>query len=199
MRCALMAVLLAACVACAGPRDRDEAFERGAGRAPTVRTLVATARILARQGRHEEAEAVFFQLVELHPDHAPGWNELAELHLGRGELGQAVVILERATERCPDDAVLWNNLGMCHFLRSDYESSLEPFRRALAVDPGDARARANLGTALGLLGNWEGARAELIGCLGPAEAHHNLGVIAEARGETTRAVREFALARQLGR
>ena len=93
--------------------------------------------------------------------------------------------------------MIQNNLGMCRLLQKRYEDALECFSAAAAGEPADARARANMAVALGMLGRMEEALAIYLQLVSPAEAHYNLGVLYEARGEPERARQEFATADSL--
>ncbi|HVS10176.1 MAG TPA: tetratricopeptide repeat protein [Planctomycetota bacterium] len=200
MRRALPVFLLALSAACASSSTRlqDDPFERAtADRPPSAQTLHAMARLLAAQGRDDECEWALHRLISEDPDFAPAYNDLAELHLRHGRTAEAAASLEAGLARAPLDPVLLNNLGMCELQRGAHARALERFTQAVAASPGDARCRANLALALGLLGRLEEARALYLQVIPPADAHHNLAIVCEARGDARAAERERALEAQL--
>ena len=92
--------------------------------------------------------------------------------------------------------MLLNNLGMCELERGAPERAVEQFASAVAASPGDARYRANMALALGLAGRMDEALALYLQVVSEADAHDNLAVVAEARGDAKRAEieRQAALA-----
>jgi len=172
----------------------EEDFGVGGDRAPTVRTLHTMSRVLAAQGRDDQCELVLYKLIGEHPDFMPAYVELAELCMRNDRVDDAVEVLTVGVERAPEDVVLHNDLGMALLVSGDYEAALRRFREAAALDPQDARARSNAGTALGMLGRYDEALALYLQILTPADAHHNVGVVAEAQGDFERAAKAYAAA-----
>ncbi len=166
-------------------------------RAPTPNTLYAMSRILAAQHRDGECAAVLTKIIQERPDYMPAYNDLAELQMRQRQMDQAMATLHAGLKVSAHQPVLLNNLGMCHLMRSQYEEALDSFTRAAALAPDDTRYRANMAVALGLLGRYDEALAlyEQVGSL--ADAHYNLGVLAESRRDHTRAQTEFARAKTL--
>jgi len=192
---AFLLALAALAGACASPAPRhSDPFERATPELPpSAQTLHAMARLLAAQGRDQECEWALDRLISEHPDFTHAYNDLAELHLRHGRTAEAAASLEAGLARAPLDPVLLNNLGMCELHRGAHERALERFTQAVAASPGDARCRANLALALGLLGRLEEARALYLQVIPPADAHHNLAIVCEARGDERAAERERAL------
>jgi Flp pilus assembly protein TadD len=169
-------------------------FDVGGDRPPTVRTMHAMARVLANQGRDGQCELVLHKLVDDHPDFAPAYVELAELYMRNGHAGEAVHVLEVAVDLMPDDPVLQNDLGMALFMRGENQRALIHFSTASALDPSDARPQANVASALGMLGRYEEALDAYLRILPAADAHHNVAVLAEARGDSERALEAYRAA-----
>jgi len=192
----LLSLLAAACSATspdvAGGAVDD--FDVGGDRPPTVRTLHAMARVLANQGRDGQCELVLLKLTDEYPDFGPAYVELAELYVRNGHADEAVRVLGRGVELIPDDAVLRNDYGMALFLRSDYERALFQFEAASTLDPYDARSRANAASALGMMGRYDEALELYLQVLTRVDAYHNVGVLAEARGDGDRAAGAFEAA-----
>ena len=90
-----------------------------------------------------------------------------------------------------------NDLGLALLLGGDSRAALEHFERAAELVPEDARSAANRAACLGLLGDYDGALEAYLEIVPRADAHYNLGVLAEANGDGVRAAREFAIAESL--
>jgi len=149
--------------------------------APTPRTLLALADILAAQGKDKDCEFVLSTCIRQHPDFVPCYNGLAELYIRQGRITEAADVLSEAVRAWPNDAVLLNNLGMCHLIRRDYGTSLEFFTRATASAPGRSKYQANMATSLGMLGRDAEALAILRQILPEEIAVHNAQVLQRAR------------------
>jgi Flp pilus assembly protein TadD len=192
----VLALLLAACETTTkglGDGSEDD-FGVGGDRAPTVRTLHTMARVLAAQGREDQCEQVLFKLIHEHPEFMPAYVELAELYMRGDRTDDAVEVLTVGVERAPEDIVIHNDLGMALLLRGDYEEALRRFTEASALAPKDARSRSNAGTAMAMLGRYDEALAIYLQVVPLADAYHNVGVLAEARGDAERAANAFAAA-----
>jgi Flp pilus assembly protein TadD len=176
----------------------DEFFAAGAGRAPTLKTRYAMARLLAAQGKDNEAVFILEQLVRERPQCLPAYSDLAEIYMRHRRLPEAIRALEAGlavTQR--QDPILVNNLGMCRMIQGEYEGALSNFTTADTLAPDDARFKANRAAALGMLGRYDEALEQYQQVLPPADAHFNLAVICEARKDLERAQEEYQLANDL--
>ena len=182
MRTTLLAALLViAAAGCETAARSDAAFDQGASRAPTVRTLHALAGVLAAKGQDAEAQLVLMRLIETNPTFLPAYSDLAELHLRHERLPEARAALMAGLEISPQDSALTNNLGMWHLLQRDYAAAASQFEKAASNSPHNRRYRANQALALGLHGEHERS-AEIYRAILPSrEAQHNLAIIAQAR------------------
>ncbi|MEX0746058.1 MAG: tetratricopeptide repeat protein [Phycisphaeraceae bacterium] len=177
----------------------DPAFDQGIDQSPTPRTLYLMARILATQGRDQQSEYVLTRLIDEHPNYLPAYGDLAELMMRQGRFDEAVETLWSALAIAPDDPVILNNLGMSHLLREEPGDALELFEQASAQAPSDGRYRANVATAMAAMGEYDQALEVYEQVLATAEAHYNLGVMSESRGDYTRAEQAYRHAGQLDR
>jgi len=177
--------------------DLDVAFETGNSSRPTAETLYAMARILAAQGRGAECEAVLTRTIREYPRFMPAYCDLAEAQLRSHRTDDAIRTLEAGLRISPRDPILLNNIGMCWFLKGDYDKCLAMFTRAAGVVPQNARYRANMAMALGMQGRYEEALSLYKQVLPEADAHYNLGVLCESRGDGDRAIEEHARSEDL--
>lgn len=196
--------LLMGAAGCASSRAGDQAratdnpikaeFDASADKAPTPRTLYAMSRILVARGEHEKARYVLSRIIEQDPSFVPAYNELAESYMHEDRTGEAIQTLYAALDVAPDDAIVHNNLGLALLIRGDHAGAFDHFDRAVTLHEANARYRANRAAALALGGSYDAALADYLAVMAADEAHHNLAVIAEARGDHERAASESALA-----
>jgi Flp pilus assembly protein TadD len=177
------------------PLEQDAAFARGRDEPPSAKTLYRLARVLSVQGRWSESSASLVACIERYPEFMPAYCDLAALHVTHRQYDEAAAILQRATEIVGNDPVVRNNLGMAMLLACRYEEALTAFESAVRVSPRDMRFRANLALVLGLVGRYEESLEVYGQLLNPHEAHYNLAVICQVRGDEARAQTEFQLAR----
>ena len=205
---ALPALMLALAAGCTRPQARadvqrtdnheEDYFAAGAGRAPTLKTRYAMARLLATQGKDNECIFILEQLIRERPQCLPAYSDLAEIYMRHRRLPEAIRTLEAGLAVARrQDPVLVNNLGMCRMIQGDYAVALAAFTTADTLAPDDARFKANRATALGMLGRYDEALAHYQQVLAPADAHYNLAVICEARNDLERAQEEYRLANDL--
>ncbi|MBC7367228.1 MAG: tetratricopeptide repeat protein [Undibacterium sp.] len=134
---------------------------------------------LVKQGRHEEAIACFRRGVELRPDDAPGYNDLACELVVVGRPQEALAVFARALAIRPGYAEVHNNLGNALRSLGRIEAAITQYEQALRFKPDYAEAHNNLGCELGAKGRSADAIAHLEAAvrLNPANAtnHSNLG------------------------
>jgi len=188
----LVALCLGGCSESAGPASKtdwatdsaDREFQTQADRPPTVKTLWATANILATQGKDSECEYILNRIIREDPGFIPARNSLAELQMRQGRTSAAIETLQDALRIQPEDPVLLNNLGMCWIIRRDYEKALEMFNKAAGLMPENTRYRANMAVALGLMGREEESLSLFKQILPEDQANHNLDVLRQAKENT---------------
>jgi Flp pilus assembly protein TadD len=164
---------------------------------PNTGTLYAMTKVLAGQGRDEQCIYVLQAIIRQSPRFAPAYCDLAELYMKTGRVDAAIKTLDDGLTACPSEAVLANDLGMCRVFQGDYGEALRRFTQAAGISPGDSRYRANAAMALGMMGRYDEALALLRQVVPESEAHHNLAVIARARGDRKFMAEEFARAEAL--
>jgi Flp pilus assembly protein TadD len=186
---------LGGCVA-GGPasRDADDQFAHGSDRPPSAATLYASAQLLTARGRDDEAFWVYQRINRDYPKYGPAYCGVAEYHMRRNHLSEASAALKAGLAKSPDDPVLLNNLGMVQMMQTDYENALANFTKAASLTPGNARYRSNMGAALGMMGRYDESVAVYQQVVQENDAHYNVGVLADARGDKARAEQEFEIA-----
>ena len=175
--------------------------------APFVRYMVATTQS-GDPAHSEEAERNFVQTIALAKDQIPtdrldmvkGYEGLASLYADRGQVEQALQMLEMARAIAPDDPDIAGEEGIIRAKAGNGASSEESLNRALAAQPNNE----NVLSALGLIARDEHhdlKRAELLFskalAVHPqrddfnASLHNNLAAIYGDQGDFVRAIAEM--------
>jgi tetratricopeptide (TPR) repeat protein len=172
----------------------DPDWERAAPPEPTPETRYALGRLMITTGQRETARTVFRRITEKWPSFAPAYNGLAELALHEERPEQAARWLRRGLEQARGADLLHNNLGMVHLMQDAPRAALRCFERAEEAAPEKRDYRANRAMAQALLGEYEPALKTYRAFMDAEDAHHNIAVLAKARGDLERARRARAKA-----
>ena len=187
--------LLSGCATDPSKLDESKSyFDGGALRDPQSTTIVLMGRVLNAQGRTDEAEFVLRRVIVEYPDFPAGYSELAELLMKDNRNQEATLLLEQGIEVVPANAMLHNDLGMCYVVSEDFQSAADSFARARELNREDAAYTANLAMVRGLQGNYDDSVALYSEVISVAQAHQNVAVLAEARGDLARAESDRAIA-----
>ena len=178
--------------------DLDAEFAAGADRPPTALTIFRLSRLLAAQGKDEEAVAALVNCIERYPEFPPAYEELANLYVRHRKIEDAARVLQQSLDINPWEPVLRNNLGMCWLMLERYELALEQFEIASKAAPDDARFVANVALALASLGRYDEALSLYHQIVPIGQGHYNVAIIARAHGDQARSVEEFELAAHYG-
>ena len=190
----IMSVALAGCQSAA--RQADD-FGSGADRAPTPRTLHMMAKLINENGRTDQAEFVLLRILSDSPEYLPAYVELADLYIEQARFGDAVATLQSAHSTAPNDAVIANNLGVLLLREGSFVEASEVFRTAVELEATEARYHANLAVSLAMQGAYNEAFDAWTAVLPTEEVFWNLGIVAEARGNTDQAGDYFASANRI--
>ena len=178
--------------------NRDIEFDSATNKPPTPKTLCVMSRILASQGKDTECEYILQRILREHPNYALAYVDLAELQMRQQRTDDAIETLTAGLTQSPDDPILLNNLGMCLMVKNQHEEALSKFTQALSARPRDMRYKANTAVALGMMGHYDESLKIYQEVLGhSAQAHYNLAVLCEARGDYERSVQEYTRAAAL--
>ena len=192
---AAMPLLFVGCATDPSKLDESKSyFDGGALRSPEATTIVLTGRVLRSQGRIEEAEYVLRRVVVEYPDVPAGYSELAELLLKDSRTQEAVTLLKQGVATIPSSAMLHNDLGMCYVVTEEFGLAGDEFARARELDRQDAAYTANLAMVKALQGRYDEAVTLYSEVIPVSEAHGNVAILAEARGDLDRAESDRAIA-----
>ncbi len=135
---------------------------------------------LHQAGRLADAEKIYYQVLEIQPDHFDSLHLLGVIFHQRGNHAQAVRQIDVALTKRPNSSVALNSRGVALKEMKRFEEALASFDRALTLQPNYAEAHSNRGVALYELKRFEEALASLDRALtlrpDYAEALFNRGV-----------------------
>lgn len=160
-----------------------------------VQLLNANAEVLAREGRHDDAERVVRQVLQAAPRHIPALQYLASRALTRNDLEGAKRYLERAIRAAPRMVMLHQNLGIVLRAQGFLTGALKAFGVALRIDPSVGMIWVQLGDVLQSLGRHEEAiaaycRSEAILGFLPRAASENHGRVRQALGRAAKTLQQ---------
>lgn len=112
-----------------------------------------------REGRKEEAERCYRQVLDVAPNQPDALNLLGVLAAEAGMHDLAVDLMRRALMTRPKDPNILNNLGHALSEVHQYEEARDHLERAIALKPDFDEAKYNLGRALRFLDEPERALA----------------------------------------
>jgi predicted TPR repeat methyltransferase len=163
--------------------------------------LFAEAVALHQQGRLQEAEGRYLQVLEVFPGHPKILGNLAALYQQCGRLAEAAECCRVALVEAPGDALLHLNLGAIREEEGDIPAAEACYRRAMELDPGDPKALSNMGKILQRQGRGEEGEKYVRWALQLAPdyplALNNLGVICSGQGRYEEALACFRRALEL--
>ena len=119
--------------------------------------LIASARLLERLGKREEAARVYQEAMRLHPDSPTPYNDVGLSLLRRRQWEAAEAAFRRAVERAPKDARYRNNLARALVGSGKIDEALTALQETLAP----AAAHYNLAYLLRQDGKMQEARRHL--------------------------------------
>jgi tetratricopeptide (TPR) repeat protein len=93
--------------------------------------------------------------------------KLAELHLAAGELGVALLLLERAESLAPRNSEVQNLRGVTLQRMAEPQEAADAFEKAVALDSTNRSGRLNLASQYAFYGHLDKAKAEMAKAGGP--------------------------------
>src|SRR6185437_8302117 len=105
-----------------------------------------------REGRKEDAERSYRQVLDIAPNQPDALNLLGVLAADAGFHDLAISLMRRALMTRPKDPNIQNNLGHALSQVHQYEDARDHLERALALKPDFDEAKYNLGRVLRYLG-----------------------------------------------
>ncbi|MGE4221430.1 MAG: tetratricopeptide repeat protein, partial [Alphaproteobacteria bacterium] len=151
-----------------------------------VQQILGAAVLYHRDGRLDEALALYRQVLARDPENARAHGMIGAIAMAKGDPAGAVAAFEQAVSANPSDARMLNNLAAACRAHGDRRRAEAVYRQALAADPGLISAAYNLGNLLAEAGDREAAaeafRQVLARQPGHVEAGNNLALSLLALG-----------------
>jgi predicted O-linked N-acetylglucosamine transferase (SPINDLY family) len=110
--------------------------------------MVQEALALHRQGKIDEAEAIYRRVLDAHPDHSDALHLFGALLLQRGRIDESIASLRRSVEIKPHYPEAHNNLAIALQKRGETEQALAHWEKAVTQKPEYAQAYSNYAKAL---------------------------------------------------
>ena len=103
---------------------------------------------LINQGKLQEAEAIYRELIEEGTNNYIVFYNLATLRGLQGRFGDFIELLNKARQLNPKDPDIHNNLGVALKKQGDLDAAIDSYKSALQLNPNYTDAHFNLGNAL---------------------------------------------------
>ncbi len=116
-------------------------------------------RHMQRSGRLDEAAKAYRRALEVDVDYTEAKNGLAAVTAGKGDIDQAIAILEELSIARPGQAHVLANLGYARSLKGQYPEARIALEQAAALDPDNKSIRAKLDAVLVAMGDVPGKTA----------------------------------------
>lgn len=150
----------------------------------TLDEAVAIAIVLQKNGRLEEAQALYQRVLRTDPDHPRALHFAGVLAHQQQHNDDALALIERSLALQPGEADWYSNLGIVSQSAGQVERAIEAYQHAIELDPDHANAYSNLGVVLRAVGRPADAEAAYRAAirLNPdhIDAHTNLGILLTA-------------------
>jgi Flp pilus assembly protein TadD len=134
-----------------------------------------------QEGKFEEAEAYYKNVIKLKPDYAEAHNNLAVLLYSLGRLIESETCCKQAIKYMPGYEDAYYNLGNVYQKFTKFSEAEESYKKAIELRPDYAEAHNNLGAALQNLERFDEAEVSFKKAIESkpyfAEAHCNLGAL----------------------
>ena len=130
-------------------KEADIAFEKSFELNPERKNLALAAEH-QREGRWDEAEQLYREVLRSHPTNVDAMRLLGNVTLQTGRIYQAERLLRRAVANAPDFVLAQIDLGSALRKQNRLEEAIDQFREAIRLEPENVQAHYLLGSALSL-------------------------------------------------
>jgi Flp pilus assembly protein TadD len=156
---------------------------------------------LINQGKLQEAEAIYSDLIETGTRNHIVYGNLAAICGMQGRFDELIELLNKALQLNPNNPEVHNNLGNALKQQGDLTAAIASYDTALQLKPNNPEVLNNLGNAH----QEQGELTAAISCFHTAlqlkpnypEVHYNLGIALKEQGELAAAIACFNTALQL--
>ena len=138
--------------------EADAAFEASFALNPQRRKLALAAEH-HKQGRHDEAQRLYRELLSDSPENVDAMRLLAGILTNKSETEESEALLQRAISLAPDYALALLDLGQIYHEQHRYGEALDCFQRACRLQPTAAKPHYLLASTLAPVGRTEDSLA----------------------------------------
>ena len=153
---------------------------------------------LIDQGKLNEAEAIYKELIALGTESYSVFANLAAIYGMQRKFNELTKLLHRALKLKPNQPELHNNIGVAYQEQGDLISAISSYRTALQIRPNYPEAHNNLGNSLKEQGDIVAAISSYKKAINlkPSypEAHNNLGNSLKEQGDIVAAISSYKTA-----
>jgi len=178
-----------------GKPEMNKQKEADAEKRLSLDQAVKLAIALQREGKLDQAEGIYKEIISVNPHHPDALHFLGVLHFQRGATEAAIEAISKAIEAAPDYLDAHNNLGNIYMETRRFDEAEAEYRRAVELAPDHIGARNNLGTVLRALKRFDEAETIFRDALDDRPdfypLHYNLGYLLHQKGEEEAAVDHF--------
>lgn len=133
------------------------------------------------EGKLEEAERVYLNVLEEHPGSLLALSNLGVVYYRKNEILDAIRVLSKAVKLVPTDGFSHRTLGMCYLKADELDLAIISLERAIQLNPSDYRAHNFMGIVATKKGWWQTAETECRRAIelnrDYADAHFNLAIV----------------------
>jgi tetratricopeptide (TPR) repeat protein len=162
--------------------------------APTPESEFTMARYYEQEGKYDQAQAAYQQILAHDANHAAARHRLGVLAVRQGNLEEGMRQLQQARPLQPNDPELLCDLGYTLYLQGRTQDAAAVLGEVLERNPKHQRAANNLGLVLGQQGNLAESLAMFRRVNADAAAHANLAYVHSQRGELDKAEQQYSRA-----
>ena len=123
--------------------DNDDIFKHG--------------NLLIRQGKYDEAEQIYLELIKNDPDNYSAHVNLGSVYFGKDVIDKAINEYEISIRLNPEKPQAFFNMGLLCSSLHDYEKALNFFKKADEVDPDNRATLFSIGETYFNLKNYDAA------------------------------------------
>ena len=175
----------------ATPAPKQQAAKAPADHAAKEQQAVS----LINQGKLQEAEALYRELIAAGTNNHIVYGNLAAICGMQGRFDELIEFLRKALELNPKHPDAHNNLGNALKEQGDLDAAIASYNTALQLKPNYPDTHINLGIALKEQGDLDAAIASLKTALqlkpNHPDAHYNLGIALQEQGDLDAAIASY--------
>jgi tetratricopeptide (TPR) repeat protein len=121
------------------------------------KTLVK-AQKLYEEDKHEEALALFEEVVKMDPKSAEAYYGIGTCYIQLGQHDKAIKAFKKLLSIEPSSSTAYYNLGLCYAAKNQWDLAIAQYKKAVADNPQNAPAHFELASAYFITKNLEKAK-----------------------------------------